>query len=453
MNTIVAGNQAQLFPNSEKRSAQRSPACGGILGALARNRRGAASLVFTVGAITVIGLAGLATEGGTWYLEKRHGQNTADAAAIAGVMALAAGGNSSAAQTSGTRVATLNGYTTGVTINNPPASGTYAGNANAVEAIVSASPTRLFSALFSSTAMTISERAVALLDNNGGNACALSLSGGLSFNGNTTISAPGCVIASNNKDATSSISCGNSSSVNVGGLVASGGINSCSGTQSAFQPPTPDPFTAAQGVTLPPAGATCHTGNFPGSGTVTGWDWVGSGHQLVCSDITVNGGATVDLAPGTYVLENASLTVTSGSLICSTCTSANGVTIILTATALNKFGSISINGNTTVTLHAPPVSDFSSPAFDGVLFYMDKANTNTNGNPVVINGGANITLVGGMYFPSVPVKYSGNTSGQSTCTELVGLSLTFTGNSNLSLSGCAADGTPVALPQSVHLVM
>jgi len=55
------------------------------------DRRGATALVFALGRGGLLGLVGLATEGGTWYLQKRHGQNTADVAAVAGVVQLAAG--------------------------------------------------------------------------------------------------------------------------------------------------------------------------------------------------------------------------------------------------------------------------------------------------------------------------------------------------------------------------
>lgn len=164
---------------------------------------------------------------------------------------------------------------------------------------------------------------------------------------------------------------------------------------------------------------------------------------------------SMNLVPGTYIFYNASISLQNSTVTCTTCTSANGVTIIMTGSPASSIGTIKINSNSTVTLHAPPVNNFNS-AFDGVLIYMDKnavpANGNGNAN-VIINGGANTVLSGGIYAPSVPVNYSGNTSGGSTCTEVVAYSMTLTGNTNLNLSGCAAGGTAVAKPQAVHLVM
>src|ERR1019366_9873784 len=133
---------------------------------LFRDRKGVASLVMTVSAIAIIGLAGLATEGGTWDLEKRHGQNTADAAAVAGVLALTQGNS---AVTAGTRVATLNNYvagtTSGTTTTVAVTTGTYSAptftptavSPNAVRAVVTRSPPRLFSTLFLARSPSIGE--------------------------------------------------------------------------------------------------------------------------------------------------------------------------------------------------------------------------------------------------------------------------------------------------------
>src|SRR5689334_22665077 len=84
-----------------------------ILRRLSADRRGATALVFALGAMGLFGLVGLATEGGTWYLEKRHGQNGADTAASAGVLALVNGQN---ATTSAAKAAALTGYAGGVAV-------------------------------------------------------------------------------------------------------------------------------------------------------------------------------------------------------------------------------------------------------------------------------------------------------------------------------------------------
>src|SRR5438445_13047932 len=79
-----------------------------------RDRRGVTALMFTASAVGFMGMAGFGMEISTWYLERRHGQNTADAAAVAGVLQLVQSGTDfSGAQTAGKSVATDNGYTSG----------------------------------------------------------------------------------------------------------------------------------------------------------------------------------------------------------------------------------------------------------------------------------------------------------------------------------------------------
>ena len=153
----------------------------------------------------MFGLIGLATEGGTWYLEKRHGQNAADAAAVAGVVALA---NGQSATTSATKAATLTGDTNGLTITTGTFSnGTFTANATpatAVKVVVSTTQQPMFSGLFLSGPVTITESAVAALAATGP-VCMLAGKGGLSFGGSSSVAATGCTIASN-KTGSQSIS-------------------------------------------------------------------------------------------------------------------------------------------------------------------------------------------------------------------------------------------------------
>jgi hypothetical protein len=54
-------------------------------------------------------------------------------------------------------------------------------------------------------------------------------------------------------------------------------------------------------------------------------------------------------------------------------------------------------------------------------------------------------LKGAIYFPSQEVEWNGN-NGSTDCIEIVAREVTFTGNSRLDVSGCAAAGTaPIQL--------
>jgi Flp pilus assembly protein TadG len=446
------------------------------------DRRGATAVVFALGATALLGLVGLGTEGGTWYLEKRHGQNAADAAATYGALEIASGTLGTTAASDATSFVTSSttfGYTTGevsvtpISYNGMPA----------IKAVVTRTPAPLVSSLFLGSGPSISETAVAVVSTDGGNACILGLAGGVSFAGSTQVNLTNCAIASNKQGPNSIGFTGNKATVAGGVLVATGGCSNCGNSAGylLYQPPTTDPFAGIQQVSMPPllpSTSTCLSlPSLSGSVTLDPSYTMEGGGKMLCSttigngknsttftaDLSISSGTSVDLSPGTYIFFDASIAVNgSATLTCSTCTpGGQGVTIILTGDSngnKSNIGTISINGGANVILNAPASNSYNH-AFDGVLFYMDKNAPPTNGNgnaPVSLNGNGNVQLTGGMYFPSVNVNYSGNVSATNNtaaaCTEIVGYQLNMTGNSALNVSGCASDGTQVAKTKSVVLV-
>jgi len=405
------------------------------------DRRGAASLVFAMGAIALFGVVGLATEGGTWYLEKRRGQNAADAAAMSGALALA---NGQDAATSGRKAAALIGDDNGLTIATGNFSnGTFTANAtpaNAVRAVVSATQKPLFSALFLDSEVMIRESTVAIVAATGP-VCMLAGAGGLSFGGSTSVKATGCTLASNKTGSQSIVGASSAHVSPTQSLVSSGGCSGCSGLSTpplTYQPATPIPAALAsiEALQLPAPGtngATCNTTSHANENPVP----FETAAQLNCDGLQLNGNRTLDLTPGTYIFYNSDVQVNNGILQCSTCTGAgsSGVTIILTGTPGN-IGTIDVPGNATVQLTAPATSRYNA-AFNGVLFYTDARAP--VGNSVKLTGSSNSTYSGAMYFPTSAVTFIGN-SGTSapTCSMLLGYSLSFTGNSDFDISGCPA---------------
>jgi hypothetical protein len=457
---------------------------GALFRRLRTDRHGATAVVFAMGATVLIGLLGLATEGGTWYLEKRHGQNAADAAATAGALALASGATQSEAVTSARSLATSNLYTSGG-ITNVAITNVTVGTSPGIQAVLTRRPPRLFSGLFLHNDPIISETAVAIVSANGGNACMLAGGGGLNFAGSTLINASNCALASNKTGSDSVQFTGNKATVSNGTLIAEGGCSNCGNSAGylTYQPPTTNPYAAIYNMDT---GSGMNMPNFSGSHCLAlpsvtpttpplvPWSagtqnaYCGTNGNSAGSTLSTTGGDVVTFVPGTYFFKDASLTFNGGTVRCLGCTPGGaGVTIILTGTNANKIGSISIGGGATVNLNAPATNDWChnavsgcSPAtaFDGVLFYMDKIAHTTNGNgnaPVTLSGNGNVHLTGGMYFPTANVTYSGDVSASNSaqaCTEIVGYQFNITGNSTLNISGCSADGTSVAHTKSVQLV-
>jgi hypothetical protein len=341
--------------------------------------------------------------------------------------------------------------------------------------VVTRSPPRLFSALFLGSNPNIAESALAVLGPGGNsNACVLAGARGLHFGGSTSITLKDCSMASNATGSNSVSVNGNSALVSGGTVVSAGGCstNFCGNLPNymMYQPPTTNPFnsiydmTTGTGLTMPTfSGSKCLS--IPTSGPVTLQPWTSGNQVAYCGSggnskaLDSNKLGSVTFVPGTYFFQNASISFLGGTVTCSGCTPGGaGVTIILTGTNPNTIGSISIGGSATVTLNAPATSSYN-PDFNGVLFYMSSVARPTNScgasAPVSILGNSNIQLTGGMYFPTVNVCYSGNVSSataSTACTEIVGDSITFTGNSTLNITGCAGDGTQVAQVESVQLV-
>src|SRR5262249_40963954 len=116
----------------------------------------------------LMGMLALLVDGGLLFAERRHGQATADSAAIAAASDLYLGNNNSTAQASALSVASSNGYTNDgsaktntVTVNIPPQSGNFANKAGYAEVIVTWNQKRGFSGIFGSGTIPVSARTVA----------------------------------------------------------------------------------------------------------------------------------------------------------------------------------------------------------------------------------------------------------------------------------------------------
>ena len=156
------------------------------------------------------------------------------------------------------------------------------------------------------------------------------------------------------------------------------------------------------------------------------------GTMVICGNLSTSANGSLTLNPGTYIINAGSLSVGGTSTV-----TGSGVTIILTSNT-GTYGSASIGGTSTVTLSAP-----TSGALAGLALFQDpKASGKTN----TLSGGAGQNITGAIYFPNEAVNYSGgSTTGTAApCTQLIGLTLTFSGsttfNSNCNGVGVAGVG-------------
>src|SRR5438445_2002993 len=123
----------------------------------------------------LVGTAGLGTEVGWWYYKHKNMQSAADSGAVSAATAVTAGTDLAAEANA---VTANYGYANSVNnvtiaVNQPPKTGNYTLNSQAVEVVVSQPQQRLLSALFGSDPVLITARAVALP--NSGTGCVLAL--------------------------------------------------------------------------------------------------------------------------------------------------------------------------------------------------------------------------------------------------------------------------------------
>ncbi len=118
-----------------------------------------AMVVSAFALFAMIGGAGLATDTVQWTLWKRQLQRMADSGAISGAYALAGGASASAAATAEFNRYSYITLSGAPTIQTPPTTGPYTGDAGAVRVVLSASRTLPFSSLFMSNTPTITAEA------------------------------------------------------------------------------------------------------------------------------------------------------------------------------------------------------------------------------------------------------------------------------------------------------
>jgi Flp pilus assembly protein TadG len=409
------------------------------LKALLADRSGGSAITLAISLSAMIGVSGLGTEAGGWYVTKRTMQGAADAAAFTAATALSAGATPAQFLTEARSIAGsyrfLNG-SSGVTVavNSPPSAGSYLNNANAVEVVISQPQTPQLSGLFLSTGPTIEARAVALISASG-NDCVLALDKGnvvdVTDSGATNLNLTNCSIYINSSDTTALTMSGGaiitaSAAYITGGDSLSGGakLNTTSGVHTGATPIS-DPY-----ANVPvPSYSGCDKQNFSMSGGASNELAAGASPYVFCNGLSLSGGSSLKLDPGIYVIDRGSLSISGNS----TLTATGGVTIVLTSSTGSNYATVSISGGSTVSINAP-----ASGPTAGIAIYQDR-NAPANGIDS-LSGGSTQNILGAIYFPNQTVTFSGGAgAGSTSCTQLIALKLSFSGNSTFN-STCTGVG-------------
>ena len=380
----------------------------------ARSTSGAVAAMTVLLFPVLLGVAGLAVELGFWYTVKRAMQGAADSAVYEAALTYINGGQTvyvAHAQA----VAGQNGWRDGVggvtvAVNKPALNGYYAGDANAIEVLISRPQLPFMAwAVGYTQQTTIAAHSVILLTPKPGNDCVLALSNSASaiqFNGNgkngaSKLNATNCGVAS---DGSISFT-GNSVQMTAQSVsVGTNSFSDCPGSQCVItsnpaqvstNTTIPDPYTDRSFTTPPATPAApkpCPAFNaantkifcggtidgslnagklgfasdtqFVGALNLTGGSTTFGGNSAgTCSaspsvvyfigGFNVSGQASAKLCPGIYYIEGGNFSVQGAN---PTVTGTGGITIILTtdpSAATPSYATANVAGNGTVTLTAP----------------------------------------------------------------------------------------------------
>jgi len=402
----------------------------------AADESGAAAVLLAILLPALVGMTALGVEVSSWYGSKRQLQSAADAAALSAAYQVFAGQNDAAAAAASD--ASANGFVSGggasLTLNTPPASGPYAGDAAAAEVILSQPQTILMAGAFLPS-LAVTARAVArVAANSAGKYCALGLDTSATntvfLNNNAVLPNPNCGVASNSTSQTGLNLSNNASIAGPVSVAANGyGLSNNATITGAITKGNivSDPYS---GVVLPTR-PSCTGQTSSGSNNVT----VNLTPGTFCSGLSFQNGAVVNMAAGVYFIQskfsfqnNATLNATAGT------------TIVIDGTY-----AISVNNNALINITAP-----SSGSTAGVALMGPR-----NGSPAttqVFSNNTQLNIRGAIYFPTQTVELDNNASSDPNgCVQLIAQRLKFQNNAELPSSCSGTPVRPIGTPSAVFV--
>jgi Flp pilus assembly protein TadG len=395
------------------------------------DRAGSAAVLFGTTAIPIVVSVGVAVDYGHTLTLRQAMQSAADSAALA--LVRPDGPHSSVSAQDFFRSVFANPQVSGVSVSATPAS-VSGGRSLKVTASGSVKTALMGLVGFSTINITVNSSA---FYNQEGMGCVLALDGtaqdSILLNGSTTVSLNGCALYANS-NSTVAIRVGGSASLTALEIGAVGGVDA-----------SPSNVTLAQGIhtgqtsiadpyekVAVDAPGQCTENNFTAKTIIT----IEPG--VYCNGITANAGAEVTLSPGIYYIDRGSLQVNGGAKIVG-----DGVTLVFTSSTGKNWATASINGNAIVEL-SPPTTGPTA----GIVAFGDRSIP--SGTTFKFNGGAAQKFSGAVYIPTGAVSFSGGVGTHTSCTQIIGATVEFTGNANIAID-CSAYRTKPFGPDTVRL--
>jgi len=415
------------------------------------------AVLAAISLVVLIGAAALAVDGGALLTERRHAQETADAAALAAAADLFqnypvnngfdSGGTAAAsAQT----VATANGYTNDgttntVTVNIPPKSGNFTNAAKYpgyAEVIVTYNQARTLSGVFGSGTMPVRGRAVArgqwvpaqpqIIVFDLAAPTALDL---VTSNITVTVSTGAVVV-----NSSSAIAASNADNANFTAPlydVTGGMVGTFSGPADLGVRPTPDPLSylpapdTTKLTTQSASAVTYNAANPPPVGGLQPGIYVGG--------VTING-VSATLNPGVYYFQGGGFTFKGFGTL-------TGINVLLYNAPATINDVISISGARPLIGNSPPPATVTlSPlpnsgqwqAYQGLVIFQNQAAT----APIILNGTGNYNITGTIYAANAACAITCRKNQTTNQSDVIGSqymtrTISFNGTGNLLMTQVA----------------
>ncbi len=429
------------------------------------SERGQALVLIAFGIIALVGMTGLAIDGGNAYSDRRHAQNAADTSILAGALAFV---RQEDWKTIADQRAISNGYNDtdpSHSSSNPnanveiyscaetsdpgylltPCPGALNGDGNYIEAVITSHVRTFFARVIGipemvnkvqAIAHVIPQEKTAMYPGNALVGLDPNQCKALMFQGNadTVINNGGIFVNSNCIDSAFFNNSG-SATLSAPSLCVVGGITAATGvlnipsadvkTGPSDCPPLTDP---SQAYTLPPLPKYCPS--FPAkivNGTQMSPGYYSSadfGNQAFPP-----AGVTL-LQAGVYCITDNNFTINGGQDI-----TGYGVTIYV------QQGSVTWNGGANIKLTAP---SGTGTYFDGLLLYVDQ----NDHNPVSIAGNPGDLITGTILAPGSQVYVGGDTA-TTVNGQIIGYDVTLTGHGATTVNYNAGQNfTPLSSPSA-----
>jgi hypothetical protein len=446
-----------------------------------KHEKGQALIIIVLAIFGLVGLTGLTIDGGNVYSDRRHAQNAADAAAYAAALTKVRDGNWQAA---GLARAADNDYDNNGTSNivqviSPPISGSYAGNPDYIQVIITSHVDTYFARVVGINQMTNRVNAVAKTKLSGigplfdGEALVSLKETGSTFTtcGNPNVNVTGSGIFVNSSSDCAMNVVGNVnlevdeaySIVNPSDPVCTHGNISmvgelAPGADQIDYPP--DIYLAAPSIECTGSGSydsdtnTFYPGNYNSITVNSGTQTFSPGNYCFNGDVRFNGGditanyVSFRINDGDFSV-NGNATFTADNMIVFSTDTAdgmhfngNGDVTATNTTFYMESGAVEWNGNANNTFTAP-----TSGPNANMLIYMPLGNA----SPLTINGNADSTITGTIVGLSAHVTVNGNSSSNSFNSQIVGYTVEACGNADLNISFDPGDNFQQQEPAKIEL--